>query len=291
MKHRKFNFFESYHRSLSRANYERYGRIVYAISAFVFDGEEPAFSDDGDWMLWDLIWPIIENGIEISKIRSESGAKGGASGKGVSRNLGNKFASKDETLANKSKTIAKEKYANEESIATESQNNSGMEMERKGDGKEMEWECEEERIKPTHPQLEEVVSYFNQHDPNKVSDAQKFFNHFSSLGWAKNGQPIVNWQSRADMWISEDVKKSAGKPSPNEAFNWKPPTEEEKAQREVKRHEDEYNRFKGTIDLVRENPQSLAYSSLLAAFKNGILDKYPTLKEEAKSLLSTRDLQ
>lgn len=267
MKDNKFTFFESYDEALSRVSDEQYGRIVRAICNYVFRDKEPELKDNTDFMAWKFIKPIIQRGFEISNARREANLSRKTYGGGAP--IGNSNSSKQQQTTTKQQQTTTDKEKDKD--------------------KEMEWEVEQKS--PTPPQLKDVVLYFEEHDPNKVSDAQKFFNHFSSLGWVKNGQPIVNWQSRADMWINEDVKKSAGKPSPNEAFNWKPPTEEEKAKREVKRHEDEYNRFKGTIDLIRENPQSLAYSSLLAAFKNGILDKYPTLKEEAKSLLSTRDLQ
>lgn len=271
MENEKFNFFKSYHKSLSRFSDEQYGRIVRAMSIFVFDGEEPDFSEDSDWAVWEMAKPVIERGFEISNARKKA-------------NLSRKSFSGGAPFGNRN-------AAKQQQTTTKQQQTTTDKEKEKDKDKEMECECEKELFKPTPPQLKDVVLYFEEHDPNKVSDAQKFFNHFSSLGWVKNGQPIVNWQSRADMWISEDVKKSAGKPSPNETFNWKPPTEEEKAQREVKRQEDEYNRFKGNIDLVRENPQSLALAPLLAAFKNGTLDKYPDLKEQVKSLLKTNDVQ
>ena len=281
MKDNKFTFFESYHEALSRVPDEQYGRIVRAICNYAFYDVEPDFKDNTDFVAWMLIKPIVDNGKDITKVRSESGAKGGANGKGVSRNAGNRYAAKDESIANNSKTIANENFANDESIATESQNNSGKDMERKGLGKEMEWEWEKDA--PTPPQLEDVVLYFNEHDKGKVSDPNKFFSHFDSLGWVKNGQPIVNWQSRADMWINEDVKKSAGKPLP-EKFIMKPPAKEEYAEKEAKRKKSEYDRFRGMVEQVQGNPESLARKSIKTAFENGSLDSYPDLKQIAESL-------
>ena len=289
MKDNKFTFFESYHKALSRLSDGRYGRVIRAVCNYAFHDEEPNFEEDStEAVAWDLMKPIIDNGIEISKVRSESGSKGGANGKGVSRNVGNKFAAKDESLANNSKTIAKENFANDESIATDFQNNSGKDMERKGYGKEMEWEREQDATTP--PQLEDVVSYFDEHDKGKASDPNKFFSHFDSLGWVSNGQPIVNWQSRADMWISEDIKKSAGKP-PSEPFVLKTPTKEEYAEMEVKRQESEYERFKGLIDLIRREPGNIGREPLKKVLQNGTLDKYPDLKKDAESLFFTTSLQ
>ena len=281
MKDNKFTFFESYHEALSRVPDDQYGRIVRAICNYAFYDVEPDFKDNTDFVAWMLIKPIVDNGREISKVRSESGAKGGANGKGVSRNVGNRFAAKDESLANNSKTLAKEKYANDESIATESQNNSGKDMERKGLGKEMEWEGEQDA--PTHPQLEDVVLYFDEHDKGKVSDPNKFFSYFESMGWMKSGQPIINWQSRADVWISEDVKKSAGKP-PSEPFVLKNPTKEEYAEKEAQRKKSEYDRFRGMVGQVLGNPDSLARAPLKTALEKGLLDEYPDLKQMAESL-------
>lgn len=281
MKDNKFTFFESYHEALSRVPDDQYGRIVRAICNYAFYDVEPDFKDNTDFVAWMLIKPIVDNGREISKVRSESGAKGGANGKGVSRNAGNRYAAKDESIANNSKTLAKEKYANDESIATESQNNSGKDMERKGLGKEMEWEGEQDA--PTHPQLEDVVLYFDEHDKGKVSDPNKFFSYFESMGWMKNGQPIINWQSRADLWISEDVKKSAGKP-PSEPFALKNPTKEEYAEKEAQRKKSEYDRFRGMVEQVLGNPDSLARAPLKTALEKGLLDEYPDLKQMAESL-------
>ena len=74
----KYSFFESYHNALARVSDERYGRVVRAMSSFVFKQEEPNFSDDADWMVWELIRPILEHGQELAKVRAEAGKKGGA---------------------------------------------------------------------------------------------------------------------------------------------------------------------------------------------------------------------
>ena len=105
MADKKYNFFESYHRALSRVSDERYGRVVRAMSGFVFMDEDPSFDDDGDWMVWELIKPIIERGQVVSEARANAGSIGGESGKGISRNAGNNHASK----ANQKQTKANQK--------------------------------------------------------------------------------------------------------------------------------------------------------------------------------------
>ncbi len=60
MKEKKYTFFESYHRALSRVSDERYGRVVRAMSNYVFESQEPDFADDGDWIVWELVKPILD---------------------------------------------------------------------------------------------------------------------------------------------------------------------------------------------------------------------------------------
>ena len=113
-KDKKYSFFESYHNALARVSDERYGRVVRAMSAFVFKQEEPSFSDDADWIVWELIRPILERGIELSKTRANAGASGGRKGKGVSRNKGNQNAAKNpsESNANQKQNNSKQKQIN-----------------------------------------------------------------------------------------------------------------------------------------------------------------------------------
>ena len=99
MADKKYNFFESYHRALSRVSDERYGRVVRAMSEYVFAGLNPSFDDDADCIVWELIQPILERGQEITAARAEAGRVGGLNGKGVSRNLANTHACKSKSKA------------------------------------------------------------------------------------------------------------------------------------------------------------------------------------------------
>ena len=72
---KKFSFFESYHRALLRVSDERYGRIVRAMSEYTFNQAEPSFADDGDWIVWELIKPILQKGMLISDVRREANSK------------------------------------------------------------------------------------------------------------------------------------------------------------------------------------------------------------------------
>lgn len=264
MKDDKFTFFVSYDEALSRVSDEQYGRIVRAICSYVFRDKEPDFKDNAEFMAWKFMKPIIQRGFEISNARRKANLSRKTYGGGAP--IGNSNSSKQQQTTTKQQQTTTDKEKDKEM------------------DKEMEWECEEERYKPTHPRLEEVVSYFNEHDKGKVSDPNKFFSYFESMGWMKNGQPIINWQSRADLWISEDVnKKSAGKP-PSEPFVLKNPTKEEYAEMEAQRKKSEYDRFRGMVKQVLGNPDSLARAPLKTALEKGLLDEYPDLKQMAESL-------
>ena len=104
MKDRKYSFFESYHKALTRVSDERYGRVVRAMSDFVFLSKEPNFSDDADWVVWELVKPILEKGLGLSQIRAAVGKAGGLNGKGVSRNIGNEHAAKSKANQKQNKS-------------------------------------------------------------------------------------------------------------------------------------------------------------------------------------------
>jgi hypothetical protein len=112
MTEKKYNFFESYHRALSRVPDDCYGRVVKAMSDFVFNGVEPNLTNTLDLLAWDLIKPILAKGEELSRIRANAGKAGGLKGKGVTRNIGNDFA--------------RQKQINTKSKANQKQNNSGI---------------------------------------------------------------------------------------------------------------------------------------------------------------------
>ncbi len=96
MADKKYNFFESYHKALSVVPDEAYGRVVRAMSCYVFGGVEPQLTEPIDLVAWELIKPILEKGNKISRIRAASGKIGGINGKGKSRNAGNSYASKEQ---------------------------------------------------------------------------------------------------------------------------------------------------------------------------------------------------
>lgn len=108
MAENKFSFFESYHKALSFAPDDSYGRIVKAMAEYYFNGVVPEFTDKIDLMAWNLIKPVLEKGKELTQIRANAGRSGGRNGKGISRNVGNENArtkTKQKQINSKQKQI------------------------------------------------------------------------------------------------------------------------------------------------------------------------------------------
>lgn len=55
------------------------------------------------------------------------------------------------------------------------------------------------------PTLCEVARYI--HDEGLDVSSNRFFSHYSGMGWRINGQPIRNWQAIADKWDEENRRK------------------------------------------------------------------------------------
>lgn len=178
MKEQRFNFFESYHRALSRVSNERYGRVVRAMCAYAFMDEQPTFEDDADWIVWELIKPILERGHEISQTRAEAGRHGGLKGKGVTRNTGNQNAKKESE---------KQKQNNSKTIATEKQNNSGIGIGKgKGINKEKTKKEDPSSYDYVSPEFREVFDDWlaykrERNEAYKPRGARSFYNRLVEL--------------------------------------------------------------------------------------------------------------
>jgi len=60
---------------------------------------------------------------------------------------------------------------------------------------------------PTHAQVKECFFMSRKigwSDTRCVVEATNFFDHYESIGWMVNNQPIKNWQARARKWINNE---------------------------------------------------------------------------------------
>ena len=55
------------------------------------------------------------------------------------------------------------------------------------------------------PSLEQVETYCKSH--GYIVDAKKFYLHYKSLGWKKNGAQIQSWEAVLDSWEGQDRQK------------------------------------------------------------------------------------
>lgn len=73
------------------------------------------------------------------------------------------------------------------------------------------------KVKFQAPTLDEVKAYFlSQGADVKIADWEKeasiFFNHYDSIGWkTPNGAQIVNWDSKANVWILDKENNATNK--------------------------------------------------------------------------------
>lgn len=66
------------------------------------------------------------------------------------------------------------------------------------------------------PTLEQVKAYFEGKLPDWERQAELFFYHFDSLGWRNiNGTKVVNWDSKANFWITEKQLQNGNKSTTN----------------------------------------------------------------------------
>lgn len=55
------------------------------------------------------------------------------------------------------------------------------------------------------PTLEQIEKYCR--DRKYIVDTKKFYRHYTSLGWKKNGTQIQNWEAVLDGWEEQDRQK------------------------------------------------------------------------------------
>jgi len=194
MKDKKFTFFESYHKALSRLSDEHYGRIVRAISKFVFDGEEPDFSEDTDWVIWELTKPIIERGFEISNARKEA-------------NLSRRSFSGGAPLGNRNSAKQQQTTTKQQQTTTDKEEDKDNEMEEDKETEHILFKKNNMK-KPT---VEEVQSYFFEQAPDSSRvDALEFYDFYESNGWKVGKNPMKDWKAAVRNWVRNKNKNHYG---------------------------------------------------------------------------------
>lgn len=175
--------------TLSLYSDEERGRLLSAMMAYSFRGEEPEFTGAERF-----VWPMLRNHIDSCEERSE---KMKANGKRVG-----KSESKPEATESKAKqTEANESKAELTDSKTKPIQEQDHEQEHVHDQDHKS--TREKRTRFVPPTPEEVQAYMLEQGGTHVQ-AVRFMAHYGSNGWRVGKNPMKNWKDAARGWISRD---------------------------------------------------------------------------------------
>ena len=104
-----------------------------------------------------------------------------------------------------SKTFSKSLSSNKDKRI---KNNNSSELFAPAPTREEVFQPTKKKVEFTPPTLDGVKNYFMDKMPDWERQAEIFFYHFDSLGWRNiNGAKIERWESRANLWIIDELQK------------------------------------------------------------------------------------
>jgi hypothetical protein len=184
--------------TLSLYSDEERGRLLSAMMAYSFRGEEPELTGNERF-----VWPMLRNHIDSCEERSEKmKANGKRSGKTESKHEANESKEKQteaklqQTEANGSKAVANPSKT--EPIQEQEQDH---EQEHVHDQDHKRTKGKRTRFVPPTP--EEVQAYMLEHEGTHIQ-AAKFHAYYSSNGWKVGKGPMSDWKAAARGWILRD---------------------------------------------------------------------------------------
>lgn len=181
--------------TLSLYSDEERGRLLSAMMAYSFRGEEPEFTGAERF-----VWPMLRNHIDSCEERSE---KMKANGK-----RGGKSESKPEATESKDKQMeANESKAEQTDSKTKpiQEQEQDHEQEHVHDQDQKSTRGKRTRFVPPTPQ--EVQAYMLEQGGTHIQ-AAKFHAYYSSNGWKVGKGPMKDWKSAARGWILRDKDNS-----------------------------------------------------------------------------------
>lgn len=177
--------------TLSLYSDEERGRLLSAMMAYSFRGEEPEFTGAERF-----VWPMLRNHIDSCEERSEKmKANGRRGGKPESKPEANEIKEK-QTEANESKP----EQADSKTKPIQEQEQE-QEQDHVHDQDHKSTRGKRERFAP--PTLQECEAFFTENG-GTVVQATKFFLNFESKNWKSGREKLSNWHSRALKWILDD---------------------------------------------------------------------------------------
>ena len=183
--------------TLSLYSDEERGRLLSAMMAYSFRGEEPEFSGQERF-----VWPMLRNHIDSCEERSEKmKANGRRGGKPESKPEANESKEK-QTEANGSKP----EQADSKTKPIQEQE---QEQEHVHDQEHKSTRGKRERFAP--PTVQECEAFFTENGATVVQ-ATRFHCYYAANGWKTGKNPMKDWQAAARGWILRDKESgfSAG---------------------------------------------------------------------------------
>lgn len=179
--------------TLSLYSDEERGRLLSAMMAYSFRGEEPEFAGAERF-----VWPMLRNHIDSCEERSEKMKANGKRG-------GNPESKPEATESKIKQTEANESKAEQ----TDSKTKPIQEQEQEQDH-EQEHEHDQDhkgtrgkRTRFVPPTPEEVQAYTLEQGGTHIQ-AAKFHAYWSSWGWKRKGKSMVDWKASVREWMLKD---------------------------------------------------------------------------------------
>ena len=165
--------------TLSLYSDEERGRLLSAMMAYSFRGEEPEFTGAERF-----VWPMLRNHIDSCENRSEKmKANGKCGGRPESKPEANE--SKTEQTDSKTKPIQEQDHEQEHVHDQDHKSTRGK------------------RTRFVPPTPEEVQAYMLEQGGTYIQ-AAKFHAHYASKGWKVGREPMKDWKAAARGWLLRD---------------------------------------------------------------------------------------
>lgn len=174
---------------------EERGRLLSAMMAYSFRGEEPEFAGAERF-----VWPMLRNHIDSCEERSEKmKANGKRGGKAESKPEATESKA-EQTEANESKT---EQADSKTKPIQEQEQDHDQEHEHDQDHKGTRGK----RTRFVPPTPEEAQAYFLENGGTHIQ-AVRFKAYYDSIGWRVGKNPMKDWKAAARGWISRDREQA-----------------------------------------------------------------------------------
>ena len=168
---------------------EERGRLMSAMMAYSFRGEEPEFTGAERF-----IWPTIRNHIDSCEAKNEKQKANGTNGGRPKTQQNPEEPNHNPTKPNETQSKPNETQQNPIQEQDHEQEHVHDQDHKGTKGK---------RTRFVPPTPEEVQAFMLEQGGTHIQ-AAKFHAHWSSFGWKRQGRSIVDWKAAALKWLLTD---------------------------------------------------------------------------------------